>query len=69
MSDTYREANQCANVLANLRCSLDRNIVFYKMCPSQLNNLLLADIRKLSTRWFLCNFLFLGFSPIIIKIK
>jgi 3-mercaptopyruvate sulfurtransferase SseA len=35
ISHTYREANKCADAMANLGCSLDYDIVFYDV--SRLN--------------------------------
>ncbi|CAJ2679356.1 unnamed protein product [Trifolium pratense] len=39
VSHTYREANKCADALANLGCSLANEIVFYDRCPSHISDL------------------------------
>jgi hypothetical protein len=44
VSHSYREANRCADVLANIACSLDYNMKIYESCPTQIKHLLLADI-------------------------
>jgi hypothetical protein len=34
ISHEYREANKCADALANIGCSLDRDVVFFCGMPS-----------------------------------
>ncbi|MCH81151.1 putative non-LTR retroelement reverse transcriptase, partial [Trifolium medium] len=43
ISQSYREANRCADALANMGYSLDGNIVFFEVCPSQLVQLVVSD--------------------------
>jgi ribonuclease HI len=43
ISHSYREANQCADALANMGCELSCNIVFFDACPSKIRHLFLAD--------------------------
>lgn len=38
---SYREANQCADALANHGCRMDPEICFYNVCPSSFSHLLL----------------------------
>ncbi|KAK2381929.1 Polynucleotidyl transferase, ribonuclease H superfamily protein [Trifolium repens] len=40
---SYREANRCADALANLGCSLDNEIIFFNECPSHISKFLDAD--------------------------
>ncbi|GAU12910.1 hypothetical protein TSUD_73970 [Trifolium subterraneum] len=39
ISHTYREANKCADALANLGCYLAYNTVFYDACPTQIRDI------------------------------
>jgi ribonuclease HI len=41
---SYREANQCADALANYGCSMDAGISFFDFCPSSIKHLLLFDM-------------------------
>jgi ribonuclease HI len=45
----YRESNQCADALANVGCTLDREIIFYDDCPPHIKNLLLYDAMGITT--------------------
>jgi ribonuclease HI len=49
VSHSYREANRCADALANIACSLDYNLKIYESCPTQIRHLLLADIMGIAT--------------------
>jgi hypothetical protein len=49
VSHTYREANRCADALANIGCSADYETVMYDVCSSHLSDLLAADCTGLST--------------------
>jgi len=49
VSHSYREANRCADALANIACSLDYNMKIYETCPIQIRHLLLADIMRIAT--------------------
>ncbi|AES80811.1 hypothetical protein MTR_7g085230 [Medicago truncatula] len=39
----YREANRCADTLANIGCIMGNEMMFYESCPTQINYLLTAD--------------------------
>jgi hypothetical protein len=45
----YRESNQCADVLATIGCSLNKEIIFYPVCPIEIRNFLLADDLEITT--------------------
>ncbi|MCI02556.1 ribonuclease H protein, partial [Trifolium medium] len=45
----YRESNQCVDALATIGCSLDKEIVYYNDCPSEVKDLLLADVMGITT--------------------
>jgi ribonuclease HI len=49
VSHSYREANKCADALATYGCSLDRNIMFFYRCSSQISQLLLAGVTGFTT--------------------
>jgi hypothetical protein len=42
ITHSYREANACADALANIGSSLDLNTMYFDVCPSQVRNLLAA---------------------------
>jgi ribonuclease HI len=44
ISHTYREANECVDALANIRCSLDYKAVFFDECPSQIRDIFHFDL-------------------------
>jgi hypothetical protein len=44
INHSYREANKCADVLANIGCTIDTHMVYYKNCPWQCHNIMLADV-------------------------
>jgi hypothetical protein len=46
---TYREANQCADVLANMRRNMDDGCVYFDFCPSNISRLLLVDVLGTAT--------------------
>jgi ribonuclease HI len=46
---SYREANQCADALANYGCNINVGSVFFDVCPSALSHLLLADVLGITT--------------------
>jgi hypothetical protein len=48
VSHTYREANRCADVLANIGCSADYETLMYDVCLSHLSELLAANCTGLS---------------------
>jgi hypothetical protein len=39
----YREANKCADALANIGCNLDHEVIFYDVSPVEVKEILLAD--------------------------
>jgi ribonuclease HI len=43
ISHMYREANKCADALANIGCSTGYEIMYYETCPTQISELYLAD--------------------------
>ncbi|MCH86415.1 putative non-LTR retroelement reverse transcriptase [Trifolium medium] len=46
----YRESNKCADALANIGCTLDREIIHYDSCPNQIRNLVLDDEMGITPR-------------------
>ncbi|PNX81975.1 ribonuclease H, partial [Trifolium pratense] len=46
---SYREANCCADALANYGCSLTSGFSFFDVCPSSINNLLFFDLLGYTT--------------------
>ncbi|CAJ2653650.1 unnamed protein product [Trifolium pratense] len=40
---TYREANLCADALANIGCGLGDTVIFYESCPTQIRHLFALD--------------------------
>jgi ribonuclease HI len=40
---SYREANMCADALANLGCMIGLTMTFYEGCPTQVSDILIAD--------------------------
>jgi ribonuclease HI len=49
VSHIYREANKCADALANIGCSLDYETLYYDVCPAQLSDLVATDSMGIST--------------------
>jgi ribonuclease HI len=49
VSHSHREANKCADVMANIGCSLNYDVVFYDNCPSQLAEIYAADLMGITT--------------------
>ncbi|MCH79377.1 putative non-LTR retroelement reverse transcriptase [Trifolium medium] len=49
INHVYREANYCVDALANFGCSLDSSIMVFDVCPSQLRQLMLADVMGITT--------------------
>jgi hypothetical protein len=43
ISYSCREANQCADALANMGCELNCNIVYLDVCPSRIRHLFVSD--------------------------
>jgi hypothetical protein len=43
VTHSYREANTCADALANIGCSLGTDTTFFEECPSQINHLFVAN--------------------------
>ncbi|PNY12420.1 ribonuclease H [Trifolium pratense] len=43
ISHTYREANKCADALANLGSTLDKELIFFDDCPSHIREICTAD--------------------------
>jgi hypothetical protein len=46
---SYREANACADALANLGCDHDPGLHMYDQCPPRVSSLLLADVMGITT--------------------
>ncbi|KAK2362266.1 heat shock 70 kDa protein [Trifolium repens] len=44
INHSYREANKCADVLANIGCIIDTHMVYYDTCPRECHNVMLADV-------------------------
>ncbi|KAK2394949.1 hypothetical protein QL285_056723 [Trifolium repens] len=49
ISHAYRESNKCADALANIGCTLENETTYYENCPSQIRELLLADVLGITT--------------------
>jgi ribonuclease HI len=49
ISHTYREANKCADALANLGCSLSYDLIFYDTCPDSMSHLFAYDNLGIAT--------------------
>jgi hypothetical protein len=50
---SYRETNKCADVLANIGCTIDTHMVYYDMCPRECHNVMLADVLEIATPRFI----------------
>jgi 3-mercaptopyruvate sulfurtransferase SseA len=46
---SYREANKCADMLANIGCTLDSHIMYYESCPSECYLVWSADVLGIAT--------------------
>ncbi|PNY05004.1 ethylene responsive transcription factor 1b [Trifolium pratense] len=46
---TYREANRCADALANMGCNLGYDITIFNSCPIQLSAIFAADNMGITT--------------------
>jgi hypothetical protein len=46
---SYREANFCADVLANHRYLMENDSVFFAACPSKFSHLLITDVMRIAT--------------------
>ncbi|GAU12737.1 hypothetical protein TSUD_122290 [Trifolium subterraneum] len=53
IAHSYREANSCADALANIGCSLHLNIVYFDECPDQVKHLISADSRGITSPRFI----------------
>ncbi|PNX58030.1 ribonuclease H [Trifolium pratense] len=53
ISHVYREANKCADAMANIGCCLDYEVVYYNACPSQLAETYAADLLGITTPRFI----------------
>ncbi|KAK2365828.1 heat shock 70 kDa protein [Trifolium repens] len=49
MKHTYREANKCADGMANLGCTLRYDVIYFNSCPAQISELYHADMVGNST--------------------
>jgi ribonuclease HI len=54
ISHVYREANNCADALANIGCSHVFNFEFYDCCPSSLSDVFNLDMRGNTTSRLVC---------------
>jgi hypothetical protein len=45
---SYREANTCADALANLECDHEPGMRVYEQCPVRLRSLLLVDAMEIA---------------------
>ncbi|MCH80696.1 ribonuclease H protein [Trifolium medium] len=45
----YIESNQCTDALASIGCTLDKEIIYYDDCPSEIKELFLADVMGIAT--------------------
>jgi hypothetical protein len=46
---SYREANKCADLLANIGCDSGGPLIYYESCPTPLSLLFAADIMGVAT--------------------
>jgi ribonuclease HI len=46
---SYREANSCADALADHGCMMEHGILFFEKCPTNFSHLLLVNIMRIST--------------------
>jgi hypothetical protein len=46
---SYREANVCANALANIACDGGFTLMLYEHCPAQISVLFLVDLTGVYT--------------------
>jgi hypothetical protein len=46
---SYREANRCADILANLGCNLGLPLIFCESCPAQVSLMFAADLIGVTT--------------------
>ncbi|PNY00778.1 ribonuclease H [Trifolium pratense] len=53
INHAYREANKCADVLANVGCTIDATMVYYETCPKECHNVMLADVLGIATPRFI----------------
>ncbi|PNX83505.1 ribonuclease H, partial [Trifolium pratense] len=49
VAHSYREANSCADALANIGYSFHLNIVYFDECPNQVRHLVSADNRGITS--------------------
>jgi ribonuclease HI len=42
ISHAYRESNKCADALANIGCTLEKETTYYENCPSQIRELFIS---------------------------
>lgn len=45
VSHCYREANQVADILANMGIGIDMGVIFYQSQPMEIKDVLLTDVR------------------------
>jgi ribonuclease HI len=49
INHSYREANKCADVLANIGCTIDTQMVYYDSCPRECFDVMSADVMGIAT--------------------
>lgn len=49
ISHSYREANMCADGLANIGCRSSTNLIVYDDCPNQIRQVYLDDVEGVPT--------------------
>jgi hypothetical protein len=49
VTHTYREANKCADKMANVGCSLEYETTLFEDCPDFLEELVLTDRMRITT--------------------
>jgi hypothetical protein len=45
----YRESNWCADALATIGCTLNKEVIYYTACPIEIRDLLLVDELGITT--------------------
>jgi hypothetical protein len=46
---TYWEANKCADMLTNIGCTMDSNMIYYDTCSRECHMVTLADVLGIAT--------------------
>jgi hypothetical protein len=70
ITHVFREANRCADMLANMGCSNTDNIIYFEYPPAEVIQIVDDDYRGVSFPVsFLCNLLPWAYAPLNTKKK